>query len=176
MQSGQVFDIKNLFVPGGRAVRQWFGRKHAMADVFSKKKRSQIMAAVKSTGNKVTEKRLAAIFRRNHVTGWRRHVSLLGKPDFTFAAQRLFVFVDGCFWHGCPSHLRMPISNQKYWLQKIARNRARDRSTRRALRLKGWHVLRVWEHDLRNELRVVRRIENALGQNKQTVRGKTRPH
>lgn len=147
-----------------------------MTDVFSKKKRSLIMAAVKSTGNKVTEESLVAIFRRNHVTGWRRHLSLLGKPDFTFGSQRLIVFVDGCFWHGCPRHLRMPASNREYWLKKISRNEMRDQSIRRALRLKGWRVLRVWEHDLRNEIRVVRRIESALGQTKQTVRGKTFPN
>ena len=145
-----------------------------MADVFSKKKRSQIMAAVKSNGNKVTEKSLAAIFRRNHVRGWRRHVSLVGKPDFTFGAQRLIVFVDGCFWHGCPSHLRMPASNRDYWLKKIGRNRMRDRSITRALRLKDWRVLRVWEHELRNELHVLRRVESALEQTGQTVRRKTR--
>ncbi|HBA40698.1 MAG TPA: very short patch repair endonuclease [Deltaproteobacteria bacterium] len=110
-----------------------------MADVFSKKKRSQIMAAVKSNGNKVTEKILAAIFRRNHVRGWRRHVSLVGKPDFTFGAQRLIVFVDGCFWHGCPSHLRMPASNRDYWGERIARNQNRHKMIASELR-RRWYV------------------------------------
>jgi len=135
-----------------------------VADVFSKKKRSQIMAAVKSTGNKVTEASLRSIFRRNHVRGWRCHMPLLGKPDFGFRTQRLLVFVDGCFWHGCQNHLRMPASNRRYWLGKITRNQMRDRVTTRALRKRGWHVLRLWEHELRKESHVLRRVARALGQ------------
>lgn len=81
-----------------------------VADVFTKKKRSQIMAAVRSTGNRTTELRLASILRANGITGWRRHQPLPGKPDFVFRRERLAVFADGCFWHGCPRHLRMPFS------------------------------------------------------------------
>lgn len=133
-----------------------------MADVFSKKKRSQVMARVKSTGNKVTEHKLIEIFRRNNVTGWRRHLRLPGRPDFAFTEQRLAVFSDGCFWHGCPRHLRMPSSNRVYWLGKIARNQARDRGVTRKLRQLGWRVLRLWEHELRNESRTLSRLQRFL--------------
>ncbi len=133
-----------------------------MADVFSKRKRSQVMSAIRSKGNKDTEIRLAAIFRAHKITGWRRSQNLLGKPDFVFRRERLAVFVDGCFWHGCPKHGRKPDSNRDYWLPKLERNRKRDAEAGRALRKKGWHVLRIWEHDLRREEWVAGRVRRAL--------------
>lgn len=69
------------------------------------------------------------------------------RPDLVFRRARLAVFVDGCFWHGCPQHCRMPNSNRDYWTPKIDRNRARDERTDEALRSAGWAVVRVWEHD-----------------------------
>ena len=68
-----------------------------MPDVFTKKKCSQIMAAIRSRGNKATELKLATILRTARITGWRRHQPLPGRPDFVFRRQRLAVFVDGCF-------------------------------------------------------------------------------
>lgn len=64
-----------------------------------------------------------------------------------FQKVRLAVFIDGCFWHGCPSHYKPVRSNQDYWNAKIARNVARDRETDEWLRSAGWTVLRVWEHE-----------------------------
>lgn len=133
-----------------------------MADVVSKKRRSQIMAAVKSKGNKATEIKLAAIFRQNKIVGWRRNLSLFGNPDFAFPEQRVAVFVDGCFWHGCPKHFRKPDDNRKYWHEKILRNQKRDRLVTKTLRHEGWLVLRIWEHQLKNEKRIVFRVWNLL--------------
>jgi DNA mismatch endonuclease (patch repair protein) len=135
-----------------------------MPDVFTKSKRSAVMSSIHSSGNKDTELRLVAIFRAHHITGWRRNSRMPGKPDFVFPAQRLAVFVDGCFWHGCPRHCRMPASNRKFWRDKITRNRRRDRKVNRLLRARGWRVLRIWEHALARklELRVVARIRRAL--------------
>src|SRR5437762_1090989 len=117
-----------------------------MPDTFSPKKRSEIMAAVRSIGNRTTELRLVKIFRGNGIKGWRRHLRMHGKPDFAFPKTRLAIFIDGCFWHGCPTHLRMPASNREYWLRKIARNITRDRATTTRLKKSGWRVLRLWEH------------------------------
>ena len=103
-----------------------------MADVFTKKKRSQVMAAIRSRGNKDTEVKLAAILRASGITGWRRHQALPGRPDFAFRRERLAIFVDGCFWHGCPKHGRKPTSNRTYWLPKLRRNRERDAAAKRA--------------------------------------------
>jgi len=120
------------------------------------------MAAIRSKGNKATELKLASILRAHGLKGWRRHCPLPGKPDFIFPKQRLAVFVDGCFWHGCRWHCRMPRDNRRYWREKISRNAARDRATTRLLRQTGWRVLRFWEHALPNPENVVSRIASAL--------------
>lgn len=171
-----------------------------MPDVFSKRKRSEVMARIRSRGNRDTELALAKILRAHGVSGWRRHfqirISVFGfrifkvKPDFVFPKQRVAVFVDGCFWHGCPRHspltrwLRkssMPVragsrrgagagrTGKEFWRQKLADNRARDRAVNRALRRAGWCVVRVWEHTLqsaardpRQAARLGRRIHQAL--------------
>ena len=82
------------------------------------------------------------------------------RPDFVFRRERLAVFVDGCFWHGCPEHFRRPKSRQKFWDAKFARNQERDRLVTRALRAAGWRVLRLWEHELamKREARLLARL------------------
>lgn len=118
-------------------------------DVFSKQKRSEVMSRIRGKGNKDTEVALAKLFRAYHITGWRRHYAIEGKPDFAFPKHKLAVFVDGCFWHGCPKHATQPKGNASFWATKLAANKERDRKVNRALRAKGWKVLRIWEHDLR---------------------------
>jgi DNA mismatch endonuclease (patch repair protein) len=135
-----------------------------MLDVFTKAKRSAVMAAIRSHGNKATELRLIAIFRAHSITGWRRHRPVFGKPDFVFPKLKLAVFVDGCFWHGCPKHATWPKTNAAFWRKKIAANRARDVLVTRTLRAQGWRVLRLWEHELtrKNEPRLLRRLRPHL--------------
>ena len=135
-----------------------------MADVFTKAKRSEVMSRIRGSRNKDTEIALAKLLRRNRITCWRRNQSVFGKPDFVFRQERLALFVDGCFWHGCLKHSKPPRSNQTYWRAKMIRNKARDRSVSRALRKKGWRVLRIWEHELarKNEARLLRRVHRAL--------------
>jgi len=143
-------------------------------DTISPTERSRIMARVKSKGNKSTESAVVAIFRASRISGWRRHCSLAGKPDFSFPKQMLAVFVDGCFWHGCPRHCRMPSTNRKYWTQKIARNVQRDRDVIRELRNKGWRCIRFWEHDLcggTGLTRKMKRLKRIVQQDKSSVRG-----
>jgi DNA mismatch endonuclease (patch repair protein) len=120
------------------------------------------MAAVRSSGNRDTELKLMAILRASGITGWRRHQLVTGKPDFTFRRERLAVFVDGCFWHGCRWHCRMPQDNRAYWRRKIGGNAARDRATNQWLRKAGWRVLRVWEHSLRSPKAVAERVISEL--------------
>ncbi|WP_400996708.1 very short patch repair endonuclease [Agromyces sp. GXQ0307] len=69
--------------------------------------------------------------------------------DIVFTRAKLAVFIDGCFWHGCPDHYQRPGRNQTYWDAKVQANRARDRNTDDTLGQRGWTVLRVWEHDVR---------------------------
>jgi DNA mismatch endonuclease (patch repair protein) len=136
-----------------------------MADIVSKLKRSEVMAAVRSQGNRATELKLIALLRRHRISGWRRHQRVFGKPDFVFPKLRLAVFVDGCFWHACPLHVRRPRNNTAYWRKKLAANKARARKVTRTLRAAGWRVLRIWEHELarKNEAALVRRLERWLG-------------
>jgi len=155
-----------------------------MPDVFTKSKRSAVMARIRSRGNRDTELALAQLLRRAGISGWRRHfqirISHFGprvfkvKPDFVFLRQRVAIFVDGCFWHGCPVHspparwLRkssMPTvprakakgartlrTGKLFWRQKLSANRARDRRVTRLLRQAGWRVIRIWEHELERQM------------------------
>ena len=133
-----------------------------MADVLNKVERSQVMAAIKSKGNKDTELKLIAIFRERGIAGWRRNQELPGKPDFVFRRERLALFVDGCFWHGCRWHCRMPKSRKNFWTPKIARNKARDREVGRLLRKRFWRVLRIWEHSLAQPDKVAALVQRRL--------------
>lgn len=69
------------------------------------------------------------------------------RADIVFPTPRVAVFVDGCFWHGCPKHMTWPTNNAAWWRAKIDGNRDRDRRTTRRLRTNGWTVVRVWEHE-----------------------------
>lgn len=135
-----------------------------MADTLTVKERSKRMSLVRSRGNRATELRLIAIFREHRISGWRRGVLVAGKPDFVFRNAKLAVFVDGCFWHGCPLHGRTPKSRVAFWTAKIARNAERDREVRRALRKRGWRVLHIWEHELArwNVTRLLSRIRQTF--------------
>lgn len=96
------------------------------------------------------------------IRGYRVHSKLPGKPDITFTRQRVAVFLDGCFWHGCPKCFRLPATNTGYWDDKISRNRERDSAVQRELTLAGWKVLRFWEHEVKdNPARVADAIEVA---------------
>ena len=83
---------------------------------------------------------------------YRLAVKLIGKPDIVFKSARIAVFVDGCFWHGCPEHSVQPKTNSEFWRNKIERNRARDYKVTEALKNEGWHVLRIWEHEIKQSL------------------------
>jgi DNA mismatch endonuclease, patch repair protein len=136
-----------------------------MADVFSKAKRSAVMARIRSHGNEATEVALAKLFRKNKITGWRRRQNIFGKPDFVFRRARLAVFVDGCFWHGCPRHATKPKNNRAFWRRKFSRNKARDLLVTRELRRRGWRVLRIWECSLKKRPKnCLQRIRAAFAQ------------
>jgi len=88
-----------------------------------------------------------------------RHSSLAVRPDFVFLKSRTAVFVDGCFWHGCPKHGTQPRSNRAFWRRKFSSNKRRDALVNRTLRRANWRVLRIWECQLKkNPLNCVERI------------------
>jgi DNA mismatch endonuclease, patch repair protein len=136
-----------------------------MTDMFSPTERSRIMSKVKGRGNEATELRLMRIFRDFGFRGWRRQTTVFGKPDFVFPTKRIAVFVDGCFWHGCPIHGSVPATNRTFWKHKLARNRNRDALVGRELRSLGWRVLRIWQHELREPVGVARKLGRLLAAN-----------
>jgi len=137
-----------------------------MPDIFTPEKRSAVMAQIRGKGNKDTELKMIALMREHGITGWRRNQKLPGKPDFVFRKERIALFVDGCFWHGCPKpkHAPLPKTRADWWAAKLARNKARDLEVNRHLRKAGWRVFRVWECDLTriNRPKVARRLLRVL--------------
>ena len=106
------------------------------------------MATVRSAGNRSTERALRARLVREGVRGWRLNArDVLGCPDFVFDEKRLAVFVDGCFWHGCPVHGTIPKHNRDWWIEKLENNRIRDTRKDRALGDLGWTTVHIWEHE-----------------------------
>lgn len=134
-------------------------------DFLKPEERSERMSRIRGQGNLTTELRLAKLLRALGMKGWRRHVQMFGRPDFVFRAKRVVIFVDGCFWHGCPHHYIKPATNAAFWEQKISANRKRDRLVNRTLRESGWSVLRIWEHELRMQHRAILEasLRRALG-------------
>lgn len=110
---------------------------------------SRRMARVRQRGTDVE----IELRRALHALGlrYRLQVPLSRKPrrvaDIVFIGARVAVFVDGCFWHGCPLHATWPKENAGFWRAKIEANRARDADTIRRLRELGWEVIRVWSHE-----------------------------
>ena len=95
-----------------------------------------------------------AVRRRLHASGLRYRIDYAADPtdrrrrvDIAFTKVRVAIFIDGCFWHGCPDHYVQPKSNVEYWRPKIARNMERDLQSVERLENAGWTVLRFWEHD-----------------------------
>lgn len=126
-------------------------------------KRSSIMRKVKSkdTGPEMIVRRML------HRLGYRyrlHRADLPCKPDIVFPGRRKVVFVHGCFWHGheCPRGARVPKTNREYWTAKIARNIERDKAGRAKLRRLGWRSMIVWECELKNAVRLERRLVKFL--------------
>lgn len=109
------------------------------------------MRAIRRTGTKPELALRSAL----HRAGYRFRKDLVirteggvrARPDIVFTKQRVVVFVDGCFWHGCPEHGGSPRKNTAYWGPKLQRNVERDRVQDASLRQDGWSVVRVWEHE-----------------------------
>lgn len=121
-----------------------------LTDNVSPEVRQKTMRAVKSSNtsfeNRVHKElwRCGIRFRKNVQT-------LMGKPDIAIKKYKVVIFLDSCFWHGCPEHCRMPSSNIDYWRRKIQRNRLRDGEVFEYYIHKDWNVLRIWEHEVKQD-------------------------
>ena len=139
-------------------------------DVLDRDTRSRVMAAIPSRGNRSTELTLARALRRSGVCGWRRHLPILGRPDFAWPREGVAVFVDGCFWHGCHCR-RAPKSNTSFWSAKIAGNRKRDVRVSKGLMKAGWGVVRIKECSLRSKESLAQNLKRIVASLNRARRG-----
>ena len=134
-----------------------------MADKISKKERSDVMRKIKASDTAPEIILRKSLWNEGKI-GYRINVkSLPGKPDVVYTKKKVAIFVDGCFWHGCPICYRRPKSNRKYWDKKLKNNMARDVLHTEELQAMGWKVIRFWEHEVRENVHLcVRRISSEL--------------
>lgn len=128
--------------------------------------RSANMRAIRASGNRSTEWRLRSFLIRRGIKGWTLHSKeVVGNPDFYFPKHQLIIFIDGCYWHGCPKCGHIPKTNTLYWTAKIGLNKKRDRRYVRELRKQGFKVIRIWECALKRQPeRCLQRILARLAQ------------
>jgi len=116
-------------------------------DMFSKKKRSEIMSKIRSKDTKIEILFRKALWKKGF--RYRKNsAKYFGKPDIVLPKYKTVIFVDSCFWHNCPKHGYLPKSNLKYWRKKIERNKERDKEVGRHYKKIDWKIFRIWEHDL----------------------------
>ena len=120
-----------------------------MADRFSPDVRSKIMSKIKGKDTKPEMLIRKELFGKGYRYSLRRRFKELNfRPDLVMVSRRTCIFVDGCFWHGCPQCYKRPKTNRRFWKNKIKRNVERDKEQNEFLLEHGWKVIRVWEHDV----------------------------
>jgi DNA mismatch endonuclease (patch repair protein) len=136
-----------------------------MADIFSREMRSRIMSSIMGTDTRPEMEMRKALHRLGYRYSLRhRFPEIRCTPDITMVSRKTVIFVDGCFWHRCPKCFKAPKSHKRYWGPKIERNVRRDKEQTRWLRRQGWTVIRVWEHQIRENLG--RSVENIVKKTK----------
>ncbi|WP_077330083.1 very short patch repair endonuclease [Virgibacillus siamensis] len=120
-----------------------------MSDRISKEARSRNMSAVKSV-SKLEDKISKDLWRKN-LRYRRNEKSLYGRPDFSIKKYKIVVFIDSCFWHNCPIHGKIPKNNSGFWEKKLNRNVDRDKEVTDYYLSNGWNILRIWEHELKED-------------------------
>jgi DNA mismatch endonuclease (patch repair protein) len=127
--------------------------------------RSKMMSAVRGKNNRSTERRLRMELVRIGIKGWKLHAKTVpGSPDIYFPRRKMAIFVDGCFWHGCPNCGHIPKTRRPFWKMKIVRNRERDRKTTRILEKQSIKVIRTWECQIKNSTReLIKKIVSLSG-------------
>lgn len=129
-------------------------------DVHSPSQRSFNMSKIHAK-NTTPELKLRKALSTNGIRGYRLHYKLIGRPDIVFTKKKIAIFIDGCFWHKCKTHFIAPKTSKKFWYLKIKNNVLRDKNVNRGLKNDGWKVIRIWEHDLK-ENKGLERVTNKL--------------
>ncbi|SIT87317.1 very short patch repair endonuclease [Edaphobacillus lindanitolerans] len=118
-----------------------------MPDKITKEQRSKNMSAIRSV-SKIESEFSRALWNKG--VRFRRNVrKLFGNPDISIQKYKVVIFIDSCFWHKCPIHFTRPKSNQEFWDAKITRNVKRDHEVTTFYKNNGWHIKRIWEHEVR---------------------------
>jgi DNA mismatch endonuclease (patch repair protein) len=120
--------------------------------------RESISKSMRSNKGKNTSPEIALrkALRENGASGYRLHWNVPGRPDIAYPGRKVAIFVNGCFWHRCPTcALSMPKSNTDFWTKKFERNVARDAEKRRLLEDSGWMVITVWECGIHKDIKTV---------------------
>ncbi len=136
-----------------------------MTDKITLEQRRKNMQAIKSK-SKLEDLVARELWKRG--IRYRRNVkTLFGKPDIAIQKYRVVIFIDSCFWHSCPVHGNIPKSNVEYWNKKLERNRIRDEEVNDFYKRKNWHILRIWEHEIRdNPDLTIQNIINVISEGK----------
>jgi len=134
-----------------------------MVDVFTKEKRSEVMACVKGRDTK-PEKVVRSLVHRMGFRFSLYRKDLPGKPDIVLPRYEKVIFVHGCFWHGHANCRKatIPATNTEFWTEKIAKNKIRDTKSKRQLRRLGWQVLVVWECEIARTEKLMRKLNRFL--------------
>lgn len=119
-------------------------------DVMTKAQRTYCMSRIggKNTKPEIT---IRKILWATGIRGYRLHAKLPGRPDIYFPSAKAAVFIDGCFWHGCKKCNLVPVTNRKFWTDKFLINKSRDKRNNRDLRKRVIRVLRIWEHQVKQD-------------------------
>ena len=120
-----------------------------MTDNLTPEKRKKVMSSIKSKNTKPELILWEALDHRIYA----RHLDITGRPDIASVRRRIAIFVDGCFWHGCPICYRPPTTRREYWSEKLKRNVRNDQNVNEVLAQKGFKVLRFWEHQILGDLK-----------------------
>lgn len=151
--SAILFCLQNLCL-----ICSWLKGVSILTDHMTKEQRTKAMMAVKSKSKleDIISKKLWSknIRFRKNVKG------MMGTPDVAIKKYKIVIFVDSCFWHFCPQHGTIPKSNFEFWKKKLEANRARDSKVTNYYINKNWTIIRIWEHEMKNDLEFV--VDNVV--------------
>jgi len=136
-------------------------RRKKSASAKSRLTKSEQMRRVRTSGTQPELVARKALWRLGY--RYRLHTRLPGSPDLCFPRARIVVFIDGCFWHGCPIHYSAPATRAEFWSAKLRENIERDRRADQTLSRLRWTVIRIWEHEVEQDAAAaISRIASAI--------------